>query len=54
MDKELDFDEINDVADGMIPDSRIVKIIDEMELAKKKNLVSSEAFGDRHVLVEMF
>ena len=27
-------DDIDDVADGMIPDSRIVAIIGEMELAK--------------------
>ncbi len=54
MDKELDFDDIDDVADGMIPDSRIVKILEEMELAKDKDLDSSEAFENRHELVEVF
>ncbi|MCB1983809.1 MAG: hypothetical protein H6936_02875 [Burkholderiales bacterium] len=34
MNTDRAFDDIDDVADGMMPDSRIIEIIDEMELAK--------------------
>lgn len=29
-----DIEDLDEVADGMVPDSRIIRIIDEMELAK--------------------
>ncbi len=57
MDRELSFDadnfdlgelkELEDiVADGMIPDSRIVKIIDEIEFAKEDNFDIFEDLED--------
>ena len=50
MDKELLFDDIDDVADGMIPDSQIVKIIGEIESAKG-NIDSSEEGENQYKLV---
>ena len=38
MDVEKFTEEVDDVADGMIPDSRIVDIIDQMESAKETDV----------------
>lgn len=65
MDKELSFDaddydldlnELKDLqeldeilADGMMPDSRIVRIIDEIEYAKEDNFDNFEDFEDSEI-----
>ncbi|HMU63694.1 MAG: hypothetical protein E6Q61_03135 [Nitrosomonas sp.] len=67
MDRELSFDadnfdldlselkELEDiVADGMIPDSRIVKIIDEIEFAKEDNFDVFEDLEDTEISLSRF
>lgn len=67
MDRELSFDadnfdldlselkELEDiVADGMIPDSRIVKIIDEIEFAKEDNFDIFEDLEDTEISLSRF
>ena len=67
MDRELSFDadnfdldlgelkELEDiVADGMIPDSRIVKIIDEIELSKEDQFDDIEDFEESEIAFSRF
>lgn len=67
MDRELSFDadnfdldlgelkELEDiVADGMIPDSRIVKIIDEIEFAKEENFDVFDDLEDTEISLSRF
>lgn len=67
MDRKLSFDadnfdldlselkELEDiVADGMIPDSRIVKIIDEIEFAKEDNFDAFEDLEDAEISLSTF
>lgn len=42
------------VADGMIPDSRIVKIIDEIEFAKEDNFDIFEDLEDTEISLSRF
>lgn len=67
MDRELSFDadnfdldlgelkELEDiVADGMIPDSRIVKIIDEIEFSKEDQFDDIEDFEESEIALSRF
>ena len=52
MNTDRSLDDIEDVADGMVPDSRIIGIIDEMELVKDDFDYSDET-ETQHELAEM-
>ena len=51
MNTERFLDDIDDVADGMMPDSRIVAIIGEMELAKDNSDCLDDADIQHELLV---